>query len=244
MTATTARLVLGSRCIQTQTAIGSAADDHTVVIVLPIILPPALGADVVPTALIERSMTATRARVRTTFTASEDVLLAYVHPEPLATLSEKLVITQRWVIVRTSDHSRHGLIVAPVTHAYNGISSSECSPRQAPYGVKAYTIWPSADRPTMLWSGACNAVVEADSATTKNRTSDTLLSAMVGTMMPFRATVARSPLVTPNARRTCSHGLSAPCALRRFRVRSTVTARRSLRQAHPSLRVVRPPDRT
>jgi hypothetical protein len=90
----TAGLVLGARSVQTQQSVGATAHDGTVVVVLPIIFPAALRANVVPAALGERPMPATRTGERTALTSGNDVPLARVVLEPSSTLSDQFVVAQ------------------------------------------------------------------------------------------------------------------------------------------------------
>lgn len=93
-------------CLKALRTIRTSAHDVGVMIVLPVVLPPALLADFVPTPFGESDAPAARTRVRTTRVAGEDVPLFGVHLEPSGSLGDQLLVRQRRVVVGSPDDRR------------------------------------------------------------------------------------------------------------------------------------------
>jgi len=84
--------VLGPCGVEAEASVRAAPDDGTVVVVLSVIFPSALAADLVPASLIKCGMAATRAGVGTVTAWRDDVLLARVGLEPSRPLGHQLFV--------------------------------------------------------------------------------------------------------------------------------------------------------
>lgn len=99
----TAAHVSSTGICKTLATVRSATHDMSVVVVLTVVLPTALSADLVPTTLPESDVSAAGTRVRTAGVIREHVLLRGVQLEPTGPLGDQLFVRQGRVVGGTSN---------------------------------------------------------------------------------------------------------------------------------------------
>lgn len=97
--------VLASRVVEAQAAIRTSTNNLAVMVVLSVVFPAALVADLVDPALAERQVTTARARVRSAVCWGEHVALRRVRVEPRGALRDKLFVAEARVIIWPTHHS-------------------------------------------------------------------------------------------------------------------------------------------
>jgi len=106
--------VLNSRFVEAKPTIRAAAHVGAVVVVLAVVLPSALPADVMRTAAVEGPVSATWARIRPAFNGSEDIARLRVRLEPRPSLSDEFVVSEVGIVAgSTYDSLAHGLLSSP-----------------------------------------------------------------------------------------------------------------------------------
>ena len=91
----------GTSSIEAEPTVGTPAHDGAVVVILPVVLPAALIANLVAASLTQRGVTATWAGVGLTRLLGKDVELARVGGKPGAAPFQQLLIAEVRVIMGT-----------------------------------------------------------------------------------------------------------------------------------------------
>ena len=98
----TSSYVTHARLVQALWTVGAAPNDVAVVIVLAVVLPSALVADLVCASLGQRRVATTRAGVESVSSRGDHVLLGGVNREPLHPPTDELVIGDGRIVVRAA----------------------------------------------------------------------------------------------------------------------------------------------
>jgi hypothetical protein len=99
-----ARLVGRTGGVQALPAVRAAADNFAVVVVLAVVFPPTLAADVIAAALVKGRVTAAGARIRLRPGRGKDVPLRDVGVEPGSPSREEFLVRETRIIPWASSH--------------------------------------------------------------------------------------------------------------------------------------------
>ena len=84
----------GSGVVEALTSVRATSHDTGVVVVLAVVLPSTLAADLIPSTLGQVGVPTTRARVRASGRGGEDVLLLRVLLEPAGSLGDQFLVRE------------------------------------------------------------------------------------------------------------------------------------------------------
>jgi hypothetical protein len=100
----TSSYVPGSRLIQAFWTVRAASNNVAVVVVLAVILPPALVADLVGSSLGQGRVAAARAGIRNVSSWRKYILQGGVGHEPVRPPTDELLIGDRQIVVEAASH--------------------------------------------------------------------------------------------------------------------------------------------